>query len=124
MCQVNNTLVKLKKDMVAYKIEIFREGRWRTPFQFNLIKRNKVNTAKGELFINDDDEINGGAFHCYINKEGALYNSRNHWWSHIGITRVVKVIIPAKYNIVYEGYFNDQKSICAKKIILTDEVVK
>ena len=125
MCQTNNKLVKLKKDRIAYKVEEFINGNWVTPFRQQKLKRNTIITARGGK--SSGYEINAGYFHCFTNKKRiASFIKKPD-------ERVVKVIIPKNENIVYSGKFRNFillgeivrtiNSICARKIILTDEVV-
>ncbi len=119
MCQTDNKLVKLRKDRVAYKVEKYYAERWRTPYFDSVLERNKTITAFGK---SDIEQLGAGYFHCTCNKKFAIIEAIK--WKHAENVRIVKTIIPAKNNTVYKGIDEwDRPSICARKIILTDEVV-
>ena len=123
MCQTDNKLVKLRKDRIAYKVESKINGKWVTAYQGSFLKRNVVITAKGKKDIRGS--IEGGFFHCFKNKREILNDCKKTEWTDT--IRLVKVIIPAKDNTVYSGNaccdWDWYKTICARKIILTDDVV-
>ena len=115
MCQRNNVRDRPRKDIIAYKVEIFERNRWRTPFELKVLHHDKELTAKGEedIYYN---EIYGGFFHCYQKREKIS--------DYFGEKcRMVKVIIPAKDNVIYKGEFFDKPTICARRIIVTNEII-
>ena len=122
MCQANNKLIKLRKDRVAYKVEELVRCFWVTPFEGVRLNRNEVIEALGELY--ECSYIDEGFFHCCRNVSIAR-KLRDYFKMEYKTTfRIVKVIIPYIDNVFYEGDFDSTRdSICARKIILTDEVV-
>lgn len=129
MCQTNNKLVKLEKDRIAYKLEgqcKHDHNLWVALFSGRELKRNTPITASGSPKLKNIKHIEEGYFHCTATRKTA--KSLFKWALTLrrlfkGV-RIVKVIIPAKYNTVYTGIFETfGESICARKIILTDEVV-
>jgi len=124
MCQTNNKKIKIKEDLICYKVETEYNGNWITPVTGIKLERHKILKAKGfNLF---KYTIGRGYFHSFATIEDACelltYCS---FFDHTNF-RIAKCIIPARtktFKGLSQGLFCQLDSFASKKIILTDKVI-
>jgi len=124
MCQIENKRIKIKEDLVCYKVEKHAGDDWVTAYREACLNRNKVIKAKGFSLFDSKKKIKRGYFHSFTNLEDAkkelLYMSEMFSWPLYRL-RITECIIP-KGTKTYLGKFNYSYSYASRKIILTNKV--